>query len=235
MKIIFYLGKGFWDLGHKLFRTTPETFPVRFLAGDVFDDAQFSYAAPAPCSPPPPIASVNTLTELRGHVSVILASSLFDVFNEEKQFELGKYLAALLDPRPGSIIFGSQGGMPLKGEHPGISSKMFCHSPESWTQLWEEQIFEKGQVKVNAVLREMNMATERVGGLVSIEEGTKFYALFWSVERLRGRCVSMYECGIVIQEPKICVLSTCNSPSGLFFGSRIVRHLDPLPSHAPDD
>jgi len=105
----FYLGKGFWGLGHKLFRTTPETFTTKFLAGDVFDDAHFSPTAPVPSGPPPPVALVNTLTELRSHISVIHASCLFHLFNEEKQFELGRRLVALLDPRPGSIVFGSHG------------------------------------------------------------------------------------------------------------------------------
>jgi hypothetical protein len=183
VKITCYLGKGFWDLGHKLFRTTPETFPVKFLAGDVFDDANLSLTAPVPSGPPPPIASASTLTELRGRISVIHVSSLFHLFNEEKQFELGKRLAALLDPRPGSIIFGSHGGMPVKGPREGISLRMFCHSPESWTQMWEEQIFEKGQVRVNTVLRETNMAAERLERGIQIEEGARFYVLAWSVER----------------------------------------------------
>jgi hypothetical protein len=128
---------------------------------------------------------VNTLTELRGHISVIHASSLFHLFDEEKQFELGKRLAALLDPRPGSIIFGSHAGMPVKGSCQGIYLRtVFCHSAESWTQMWEEQIFEKGQVKVNTVLRDITTIFEKLGGRVPTEEGAKFYLLDWSVERL---------------------------------------------------
>jgi len=177
------LHAGFWDLGHKLFRTAPETYPAKFLAGDAFDDAHLSPTAPMP-SGPPPVASVNILTELRGHISVIHASSLFHLFDEEKQFELGKRLAALLDPRPGSFIFGSHGAMPVKGQRPGTFTKMFCHSPESWTQMWEERIFGKGQVRVSTVLKELNMAVERKERAVPLEEGTKFYWLAWSVERL---------------------------------------------------
>ena len=183
-KITLYLGKGFWDLGHKLFRTTPETFPLKFLAGDAFDDAHLSPTAPVPSGPPPPVASVNTLTELREHISAIHASSFFHIFNEEQQFELCKRLGALLDPRPGSIIFGSHSGMPVKGERSGTFRKAFSHSPESWTQVWEEQIFEKGQVKVNTVLEELNIALERRERAVPDQEGTKAYWLFWSVERL---------------------------------------------------
>jgi hypothetical protein len=174
---------GFWDLGHKLFRTTPETYPAKFLAGDAFDDAHLSLTAPVPSGPPPTVASVNTLTELRGHISAIHASSLFHLFNEEKQLELGKRLAALLDPRPGSIIFGSHGGMPVKGQPSATFRRMFCHSPESWIQLWEEQIFEKGQVKVNAALWELNVISEKEG-TASVDNGTKFHWLSWSVERL---------------------------------------------------
>jgi len=174
----------FWDLGHKLFKTTPEIYAAKFLAGDAFDNAHLSPTAPVSSGPPPPVASVNTLTELRGHVSAIHASSLFHLFNEEKQFELGKRLASLLDPRPGSVIFGSHGAMPAKGQRPGTFTRMFCHSPESWIQMWEEQIFEKGQVKVSTVLKELDMVVERRERAVPVEEGTKFYWLAWSVERL---------------------------------------------------
>jgi len=183
IKITICLVTGFWDLGHKLFRTTPETYPAKFLAGDAFDDAHLSLAALVPPGPPPPVGSVNTLTELRGHISVILASSFFHLFDEEKQFELGKRLAALLDPRPGSIIFGSHGAMPAKGHHPGFLTRMFCHSPESWTQMWEEQIFEKGQVKASAALKEVNVVEGRARA-IPVKEGARFYWLAWSVERL---------------------------------------------------
>ena len=154
---------------------------MKFLAGDTFNDAHLSLTAPVPSGPPPPVASVNTLTELRGHISVIRASSLFHIFNEEKQFELCKRLAALLDPRPGSIIFGSHGGMPVKCQRQGLLSRVCCHSPESWTEMWEERIFKKGQVKVNAVLREMDTAAEE---LESVGPAREFYLLVWSVERL---------------------------------------------------
>ena len=171
-------------MGHKLFKTTPETYRAKFLAGDAFDDAHLSPTAPVPSGPPPAVASANSLTELREHISVIYASAFFHLFNEEKQFELGKRLAALLDPRPGSIIFGSHGGMPVKGERPSTFKNMFCHSPESWTQMWEEQIFEKGQVKVNTVLKEYNAVVERGERVIPTQEGTEFYSLAWSVERL---------------------------------------------------
>jgi len=50
--------------------------------------------------------------------------------------------------------------------------------------MWEEQIFEKGQVKVNAVLKDMTMLAKRFEEDVSVEEGAMYYWLVWSVERL---------------------------------------------------
>ena len=165
-----------------MFRTTPEIYPAKFLAGDVFDDAHLSRTAPTPPGPPPSVGSVNSLTELRGHASAIYVSFFFHLFNEEKQFELGKRLAALLDPRPGSTIFGTHSGTPVEGQRPDPFTKMFCHSPESWTQMWEEQIFEKGQVKVNTVLKELSVTPE--GRVLPVWAKTKLYWLVWSVERL---------------------------------------------------
>ena len=165
-----------------MFRSTPETYPAKSLAGDVFDDAHLSPTAPVPSGPPPPVESVNSLTELRGHISAIYASSFFHLFDEDKQLEVGRRLAALLDPRPGSIIFGSHGARPVKGQRAEVYTNMFCHSPESWTHMWEERIFEKGQVKVNTALKGLDMSVE--GRSVLVGGGTDSYWLSWSVERL---------------------------------------------------
>lgn len=174
---------GFWDLGHKLFRTTRETYPAKFLAGDAFDGAHLCPTAPIPSSPVS-LASVNTLTDLRGHISVIHASSFFHLFGEEKQFELAERVASLLDPRPGSIIFGSHSGTPVKGKRQGSFEGACSHSPKSWTELWEERVFEKGQVRVTATLVEVDVVAERYDQIIPVMEGIKPYWLLWSVERM---------------------------------------------------
>jgi len=125
---------------------------------------------------------VNNLTELRGHTSAIYASALFHFFDEEKQFELAKRLAGLLDPRPGSIIFGSHSAGLIQGQSLDPFMREFRHSPESWTQMWEEQIFEKGRVKVDTVLEDLSMTA--LGTVLPVGGGTKLYWLSWSVERL---------------------------------------------------
>ncbi|THH01510.1 hypothetical protein EW026_g1203 [Hermanssonia centrifuga] len=73
------LEPGFWKIGHNLFKSTPETFPVPFIQGDAFDSA---FLAPAPVStslpdgPVPSLSSLTSLTPLAGRISVIHASSV---------------------------------------------------------------------------------------------------------------------------------------------------------------
>ena len=50
--------------------------------------------------------------------------------------------------------------------------------------MWEEQIFEKGQVKVNTTLTDMTAVLKKAETEVPSVEGAKFYLLDWSVERL---------------------------------------------------
>ncbi|KAJ3551506.1 hypothetical protein NM688_g4664 [Phlebia brevispora] len=146
----------FWEMGHKLFKSTPESFPVPFIAGDAFDP---KFLAPSPILsvlPTAPLPRLNTLTSLTPLVrciSAIHASAFFHLFSEEKQLQLAKSLASLLLPEPGSIIFGEHVGMPQKGNlEDKEAHDMFCHSPESWKEMWETQVFEPGQAKVDAHL-----------------------------------------------------------------------------------
>ena len=175
----------FWDFGHELFKTTPETFPAAFLAGDVFDPAFLSSREPfseLPTTPRPvDLGSLTSLIPLQGHVSAIFAGSFFHLFVEEGQLELARRLAALLSPLPGSVIFGIHIGLQEKGERPVWGSgsrevRMFSHSPESWRDLWEHQVFEKCSVKVEARLR----TVERVDSTGERE----ITLLVWSVTRL---------------------------------------------------
>jgi len=166
------LRQEFWDLGHVLFKSTAETFPVPFIAGDVFDPNHLT-SAPYYVEPPtaaPHLKSLTSLTPLQGHTSAIYASSFFHLFSEVQQFQLAQALASLLSPLPGSIIFGSHiGDMEPNVRAPG----KFSHSPDSWRKLWDGGVFKKGTVRVEARLKDI----------------TEQYAmakcfLFWSVIRL---------------------------------------------------
>jgi hypothetical protein len=130
---------------------------------------------PSP-SAAPDLHSLTSLNALHGRLSAIHSASLFHLFSEAAQLQLARKLAGLLLPRPGSIIFGCHGGQPAKGYVLGTNGRnMFCHSPESWREMWEGEVFETGSVKV---------AVHMVNAGRVLNESTDFHMLFWSVTRL---------------------------------------------------
>lgn len=179
----------FWSIGHKVFNSTPETFPVKFVPGDIFDK---SFLEPGPITteslvnqPPVDLASLSTLTPLRGRLSAIHAGAFFHLFSEEQQSELAYLFASLLSPEPGSIIFGMHAGTPEKGMRVGTvrpntsPMSMFCHCPDSFIALWEG-VFGAGKVEAKAGLKEVEMPEFK--GISNA--GAKFYFMYWSVKRL---------------------------------------------------
>ncbi|KAJ6579938.1 hypothetical protein DFH09DRAFT_1444198 [Mycena vulgaris] len=174
----------FWDLGHELFGSTPASFPVAFVAGDAFD-AHFlapptvePQSEPAFVAPEIDLRTVKSLNTLRARLSAIHSASLSHLFSEAQQLELARRLAGLLFPRSGSMIFGCHGAHPTKGYTLSAAGKhMFCHSPESWAEMWagDGGVFERGSVEVKGVLR-------NVGKVLNAD--TDFYLLFCSVKRL---------------------------------------------------
>ncbi|KAI0697091.1 hypothetical protein C8T65DRAFT_813953 [Cerioporus squamosus] len=174
----------FWELGHRLFNTTAETFPVPFVCGDIFDPSFLAPSAPAytpPPSPAPSLSSVRTLTELRGHVSAITICAVFHVFEtEEAQLRLARALASLLSPAPGSMIVGLHNGLPEKGWWHGQTFHMFCHSPASWAEMWDGVVFKKGTVRVDARLVEKHTRVMQAGA----ESVRTTSVLEWSVTRV---------------------------------------------------
>jgi hypothetical protein len=180
----------FWDLGYRLFRDSPATFPASFVSGDAFEPTMLAPDAPFPetvadtAAAPLDLSNLagkGSLNPLHGRVSAIHASSFFHLFSEEQQAHLARALAPLLSPEPGSMLLGSHGGLPEKGTIPSPSGRdMFCHSPESWTRLWED-VFGKGKVKVDAKVVEYRGVTwpgHQENG------GVSWFSLEWSVVRL---------------------------------------------------
>ena len=179
------------DLGHKLFRTTQETYPIAFVPGDVFDPKHLEVVPPlasahaastgSPENPTQDLCSLTSLNPLHGRVSAIHASSFFDLFGEEKQLHLARALAGLLSAEPGSIICGLHVGSPVKGFTLCPAHRdhdLFCHSPESWTKLWDGLVFEKGVVTVQAKLvKEEHKEPDA-------PQSTVLNMLVWTVTRL---------------------------------------------------
>lgn len=172
-----------WNLGHELFRSSPDTFPAHFVGGDAFDPEVLAVAPPASMQtvgvPSPDLNHLASLNPLRGCVSAIHVTSFFHLFKEDKQLHMVRALAGLLSAEPGSIILGAHTGAQKKGvvnqAYRGIEIEMFAHSAESWTVMWDGEVFEKGTVKVDAQLREVS---EGVGN-------GRYPVLYWSVTRLR--------------------------------------------------
>ncbi|KAE9404088.1 hypothetical protein BT96DRAFT_854038, partial [Gymnopus androsaceus JB14] len=179
----------FWQLGHEMFRSSQQSFPVPFLQGDILDSSFLDGVAPftketPPNIPVPDLSTLNSLNPLRGHLSACFTGAFFHLFDEEGQKAIAIKLAGLLSPEPGSMLFGVHGSMAEKGIwHPtGSERYMFCHSPSSWKELWEE-VFGKGNdVEVKAqVIRE-------IGGddFFGMYPGNKhpYHIMQWSVTRV---------------------------------------------------
>jgi len=178
----FELRKAFWDYGHELFFSTPESFPATFVAGDVFDPEMISPRTPPKPSealpPRPDFKSLTSLTPLQGHVSAIYASSFFHLFDGPGQLQVARQLASLLSPLPGSIIFGGHVGSLVKETIESHNHLKFLHSPESWKDLWEGQVFEKGEIRVDTHLVEVAHKSDEQA------DAEEVYWLAWSITRL---------------------------------------------------
>lgn len=156
------LRREWFELGWKLYGDK-ERCGVTFLAGDVFDEAFLAtseehddddggdeeeeatrLSEKASSTSSPDLRSLRSLNPLRGRIRCISAFSFFHLFDREPQLVLARKLAALLGPRarPGSVIFGSHQGMRVPGNRRGPGqSELFGHSPESWKELWECDVF----------------------------------------------------------------------------------------------
>ncbi|KAJ8592964.1 hypothetical protein M405DRAFT_638963 [Rhizopogon salebrosus TDB-379] len=149
----------FWDLGHDLFRSTSESFPSTFIAGDCLEPSFLtSDPGPASPSPVPDLSSITSLNDLHGTLTAIHASSIFHLFSAEEQ-------ASLIGlPRQGTV-----------GEEVlGMSVEMYCYDPESWKKLWEDA----GSFKVEAFLTE-----------VIDLKGEVAWKMFWSATKSMGSAV----------------------------------------------
>ncbi|QRV73723.1 hypothetical protein RhiJN_01737 [Ceratobasidium sp. AG-Ba] len=149
------LRRDFWDLGFKLFKDDPTTWPVPFLEGD-FLSQDFLDISASKQEARPDLSHLNSLTDLVGQVSIIHASAFFHLFSEVDQRNIAERCVALLNGVSGATIFGSHVGGPEPGIYDhigGANRKMFCHSPQSWEMLWKE-LFGGTAIRVVATLED---------------------------------------------------------------------------------
>lgn len=169
-----------------MFRSTPQSFSTSFIEGDILNTG-FLSAVSTKDSPPvttaPSLGSITSLNDLRSHVSAVYTGNFFHLFSETQQEQIARGLAGLLSPDPGSMILGIHGGRPTKGfwAPAGSDLKIFCHSPESWKELWKE-IFGKGCVEVKAELKPA-IGGDSLFGMYP-ENKDPYLPMEWSVTRL---------------------------------------------------
>ena len=137
----------------------------------------------------PPLNTLSSLIPLQGKISAIHMSSFFHLFPEDRQLQLAKIVSSLLSPEKGSVIFGQHVGMPVKGLRDEVmynGLNMFCHSPESWMQMWVDDVFGEKEDKDSndrvKVETELISAVRR--NLVDYYSDEDVWFLKWSVTRL---------------------------------------------------
>ena len=157
---------------------------MTFVPGNVFDPDHLSIVPPftakfPPATTAPDLSTLVSLNPLRGHVSAIFVSSFFHLFPDDAQLRAARAVAGLLSPAPGSMIFGKQIGYPEDYE---VSSarRRFCHTPQSWSELWDGDVFPKGTVRVLAFVTEV--PKDEVSKI--LPEAKFLHMLTWSVTRL---------------------------------------------------
>jgi len=136
-----------------------------------------------PATLAPSLSSITSLNDLRGHVSAVYTGAFFHLFLEAEQEQIARALAGLLSPEPGSMLLGVHGAQSTKGfwSPTGHDYRMFCHSCDSWKELWEE-IFGKGNIQAKAQLR------REIGGDSYFDtwpgNQSPYHVMEWSVTRL---------------------------------------------------
>jgi len=182
--------KDFWKYGHQLFKSTPDTFPVAFISGDVFDSSFIFQRGPFLSMTDvegtiiPPLNTLSSFDPVQGKISAIHISSFFHLFPEDRQLKLARIVSSLLSPEKGSVIFGQHVARPVKGYGDGDSTfERFCHSPESWTQMWVEDVF-GGEDKDGNNRVKVDTELLRTARTSMTDHSEKVWLLSWSVTRL---------------------------------------------------
>ncbi|KAG8735725.1 hypothetical protein FRC10_010225 [Ceratobasidium sp. 414] len=134
------LRQDFWNLGFELFKDDASKFPVSFVRGDILSPTLLDTGA----------KKLDTRPDLsKGPLSC----------GVEDQLKVARGCVSLLTGLSGATVFGAHIGAPKSGLFQKSDGKsMFCHSPESWEEMWKEaiKIMERDtEVRVWAKLIEM--------------------------------------------------------------------------------
>ncbi|GJJ09836.1 hypothetical protein Clacol_004060 [Clathrus columnatus] len=189
------LHSDYWTVGHKLFKTTPETFPVPFLQGDIFDPNFLQPGVPAldtssQVIDSPSLTDLTSLTPLQHSISAIYTSCLIHLFGEDEQFKLAHLFASLLSPLLGSIIFGFHFGTSGAEEDKLKSTRLtaegisvFAHSPASWKELWTDKNGPFRPEQVSVQVEVIGVERKDISRMFNLEQPYISYRHIWSITR----------------------------------------------------
>lgn len=176
----------YYDLGHQLFRTTPDTYPFSFIPGDVFDLASQLFETRPNTEALSPLRSLTSLAPLHSRVSVLHASSVIHLFPPEKQQRLAHIFASLLSPSSGSIIVGKQLATKSGINEWDFRNAVGCawsYSVSAWRDLW---MGDKGPFKpeeVDAQVLESSLPAD-IGNAAVGKSTAIITFLEWSLKRV---------------------------------------------------
>ncbi|KAH9443202.1 hypothetical protein MJO28_014656 [Puccinia striiformis f. sp. tritici] len=141
-------------IGNKLFNGNGV---IPFVKGDIFCNSFFDRSTPSPPafmdSTSIQLNQLESLNPLKQKVRFITCNSVFHLFDEERQTELARRLASLLNnQKSGSTIFGTHVGSDDCYLLEGTGKRgMFMHSPETWKKMWEK-IYQPGEARIQVEL-----------------------------------------------------------------------------------
>jgi hypothetical protein len=131
------------SLGYDLF-LDKDRFKARFIAADILDPDS------------------ELVKQLSNEISLMYTGNFFHLFSWADQIIAAKRLVGLLQPRPGSLIFGRHVGHVVPGFRPQrAGGTKYQHNIASWAKLWEQVGLETGSKwSVDATLTSMDDAAE---------------------------------------------------------------------------
>ncbi|MDI1493410.1 MAG: hypothetical protein OHK93_005199 [Ramalina farinacea] len=122
------LEPGFFTISEALFRDEG-CLSARFFQADIFQSDD------------------TLLTDIRGSMDVVHASSFFHLFGLPKQRQVARTIAKVVRPQPGSLVLGLQIAAAGEAETIPVFSEgepTYCHSLVTMQALWDDTVQEAG-------------------------------------------------------------------------------------------
>jgi hypothetical protein len=129
------------DLGYKQYKDRI-TCDIKFVAADICHDDLLQSIGQMSRNCSDTLTKTTSDDLVQSDIRCISAFFFFHLFDEAGQAELARKLGSLLSRKPESTIYGAHRGRATAGraEKTRIGD-IYCHSPSSWTLLWQEHVF----------------------------------------------------------------------------------------------